>query len=213
MLSTAAHADVITYHINDILGSNQYTVANTGQTYAGTGYVGMYSGNYFGHLLGLEGSSSRTNSQVDISALAGKQVASAILSFVLYENYSNTGILSITGYNANGGLGYKFYAPTADYGVVTGQMANGYGAKSTFNVTSLVQAAISNNEDWLGMQLTNSDMSRWTYSGSGYATDRAAMQLVVTYADSAKVPEPASMAMVGVGMAALVAVRRKKKHA
>ena len=210
LCSAPAFATTITYSLQDLMGADPYTVSATGKTYAGTGYVGMYSGNTFGHLLGLEGSSSRTNSEVNISSLAGKMVTSATLTFSILENYANGGALTITGYNANGALGYAFNAPTAQYGTVTGALAN--TAMQSFDVTSLLTSALAQHEDWLGMQLTNSGTSRWTYSGGSYSLDRAMMRLNVTVADAA-VPEPTPLALIALGLIGVAAVRNRKNKA
>lgn len=213
MFAGSASADVLTYDINDIMGGTAYTIAATGVTYTGTGYLGMYQWNEFGHLFGLEGQMSRTNSQVDISALKNKKINSATLTFVLEENHGTGGTLSITGYNSNGTLGYRYEGGTADYGVVTGSLVNGQGAKQSYDVTSLLAAAVSTGEDWLGLHFANSESGRWTYSSVwGYATDRAKLQLTVdASAVTAEVPEPAPLALMGLAIGGLLLARRRKQ--
>lgn len=204
-----ASADVLTIDINDILPGNSYTQnANNNRTFKGTGYVGMYSGNQFAHLLGLEGNFSRTNAQVDISALQKKKLNSATLSFVLAENYGTDGMLSISAYNSTGSIGYRFNAGTADYGIVKGGFNNGNNAAQSYDITGLLAAALTQGEDWLGLHLQNSTASRWTYSGAGQPLDRAHMKLTV---DFSEVPEPAPLALMGLGIAGLLLARRRKQ--
>jgi hypothetical protein len=209
LFTGSAFASTVSYTISDILSTPSYTVANSGQTYAGTGFVGMYNGNSFGHLFGLEGAYSKTNMEVDISALAGAHIVSASLGFVLMENYGQTGTLTITGYDATGALGYQYNAPTAAYGAVSNNFAN--GAQQSFDVTSLVQAALLQNENWLGMHLENSAAGRWSYTGtSQYSVDRAQARLLVEFAPAANVPEPGPLALIGLGLAGLAAAGRRK---
>jgi hypothetical protein len=208
----SAFASTVSYTISDILNTPNYSVNNSGQTYAGTGFVGMYSNSTFAHLFGLEGAFSKTNMEVDISGLAGAHIVSASLGFVLLENYDQTGSLTITGYDATGALGYQYNAPTAAYGAVSNNFAN--GAQQSFDVTALVQAALLQNENWLGLHLQNSSQGRWTYTGTGQASaDRAQARLVVEFAPATTVPEPGPLALIGLGLAGLAAAGRRKTKA
>jgi hypothetical protein len=76
-----AHASpTMTYTLLDIGNFAGYSVAAVGQTFSGTGFVGEYSGNQFGHLFGLEGSSSMTNAQIDLSGLSGMTIIGCMTS-------------------------------------------------------------------------------------------------------------------------------------
>ena len=195
-------AGLIAYQIEDIGAFAGFTSPNTGQTYSGTGFVGMYAANEFGHLFGLEGSDySRTALQVDISALAGSTITSALLTFDLLDGSSATQNVTVTSFTANGNLGY-FWTPPDNLGSdlfsVEGQTSN------AFDITAFLQERINAGADWLGLHLQGSSQSQWTYThgGAGYTSDRAGMRLIVDYTP-AVVPEPSTFAIFGI--AALVA--------
>ncbi len=206
-IAAPAAATTISYTITDILPSAGYTENNVGQTFAGTGFVGVYSFNAFGHLLGLEDSFSRVNAQVGIAALAGATINSATISFDLLDNNGGSGTLTTTAYNSSGALGYQFAVPTADYGAVTATVS---GQSNAFDVTSLVSAAVGAGEDWLGLHMSNTGSNPWTYTYSGYGRnpDSALFRLTVDYADA--VPEPAMLGLFGLGALGLGLSRRRK---
>lgn len=204
--ASSAIGSSITYTISDINTSPNYTSSNVGQTFSGTGFVGMYNfgaPGEFAHLFGLESTNfSRTAIQVDLSALAGATISSAILSFSILDGQGGTQSITLGSYLEDGQLGYE-WAPTfvdsANYNVSNGANA--------LNVTGFVSDFVSNNDLWLGMHLSGSSLYQWTYTDGGRA-DRAEVRLTVEYNQA--VPDAgASLGLVLAGLAAIAAVRRR----
>lgn len=198
----ATQASTVTYTLPDLLTSASYAQANTGQTFSGTGFVGMFSdwwtppNGEFGHLLGLEGNFSRTVMQVNISALKGSHIRSATLGLDLLKQQipiSSLSTITVTGFATGGALGYTFDAPAPVFGQTSSRQVP---LRQSFNVTTLLQSALDADEQWLGLHLENSQMSAWTwtFSGIGHNADSAKVRLMVDYVHP--VPEPASLALV-----------------
>jgi hypothetical protein len=213
-LASNCAAGPIVYAITDIATFESYTSTDTSQTFAGTGFVGMYTDNdeettaSWAHLLGLEHTDySRTILEVDISGLAGVTINSAILSFQLLDGFaSDHGILA-TSYTADGNLAYSWDAPN-DLGHVAGAVNSG---ANSLDVTSLVAAQVAAGSSWFGLLLqgTDSDYYVWTYTGANYGADRADMRLTINGASA--VPEPGTCALAAGALLALAGwVRRRK---
>jgi hypothetical protein len=212
-LAGHARAGVITYQLTDLGTFAGYSVADTGQTYSGTGFVGMYS-NEFAHLFGLEQNNfSKTAMEVDISALSGMTVTSAVLSFDILDGVFATENVTLTSFGANGSLGH-FWTPPSNLG--SGTYAVTGHASNALDVTSFLQGRVAANASWLGLHLEGSNQNEWTYTWSGVNrnADSANVRLTVTYSDPAA-PEPASLTLLTLGAlgASGYAWRRRKPRA
>ena len=206
LISPAAHAATFNYVLPDVGTFTTYSVANTGQSFAGNGFVGMYSSNSFAHLLGAETTSSRALVQQDISALSGQTIQSAIVSFALLDGDATPQILTITSVPADGGMEYQF-TPTTSYGAVTATTAVGPGTISV-DVTALLQARVTAGASYFGLLFSGSTRDQWTwttpYSLSDRTTDSARLRLTVT-----TVPEPSALAAVALAGGVLRRRRRR----
>jgi hypothetical protein len=196
-----AKSAVVTYQLTD-LGNG----GGTNQTFAGTGYVGMYQ-NSFTNLFGLEQSNfSKTALQADISSLIGNQIVSATLSFSLLDGSNLTQSVTATSFDADGTLGH-FWVPPSNLGTqnytVTGATTN------ALDVTGLLTSRVQSGESWFGLHLQGSSEYQWTYTFSD--ADRAQVRLTVEYAAPVPVPPTAVLAVLGfAGMGGLGWARRRK---
>lgn len=202
--SGQSKAAFLTYQIKDVGSSRLYVSLNTGQTFSGTGYVGLYSFNFFGNLFGLENGFSRTALQVDISALAGKTITDASLTFDLLDGTSNSFTAGVTSFDANGQLGY-YYEPPSNLGTTNATVQG--RSSNAIDVTELLTNRVDSGSQWLGLHLNNQSHSNaWTYSGARGTADRANLRLEVNYRDEVIVanPAPSGLLMAGLGIASLL---------
>lgn len=192
-----------------------YTEANMGQTFSGTGFIGMYGtaqngGDYFAHLFGIEGNGSddysRTVGQVDVDFLNGQTILSASFEFFIVNNYGG-GAGTFTGFdNPSGEIGYIWDAPGANLGNAAFSPVAGWNA---IDVTDIVQDAADGNTDWLGFHLQSGPGNNWTYTS--FEGDEAQVRLVVEYGEQ-PVPEVQHYAaMLGAAMAGVEMMRRRRK--
>ena len=204
-----AQAGMVTYQIKDIGDFASYSTNNVGQTYSGTGFVGLYE-TEFAHLFGVEDTSySRTAMQVDISGLAGKTILGASLDFRILDGSPGTQTVTATTFAANGSLGHV-WTPTA----IQSQNYSVSNGINSLDVTGLLQQRVSAGANWLGLHLQGSSLYEWTYTyaGDGYSDDRAEVRLNVNYEDAAAVPEPTSIAMWGLGaLGMMISVRKRRQ--
>jgi len=208
----AAHAGatVISIDLDDIGTFAGQRNTNLASTYAGTGYLGMYT-TAWGHVLGVESANfSRTIMQVDIAAFAGMVITDAVLSFDLKDGATGVQNGTVTGFDGGSGrLAYRWNAPAVNYGSVKAPLKG--RATNNFDVTALLAASVANGDDWFGMLLRGSTLSQWTSANySTYANGRANMHLDVSYEKPVVVSAPATPMLFGAGLLVLALRRRKQ---
>jgi len=219
--ATTASAAVTTIALPDLVerdASSSLVIANTGQTYAGDGYVAMRSSGEFIHAFTLEyGPTYATKDllQADLSALAGATINSATLSFVILDTGPARFDMTATGFAGTGSVGYQFAAPGLTFGSVTGGV--GQGANS-LDVTAIVANAVGADAGWLNLLLEAGGCCAVTLTdglsiGAGRGPDAALLRLTVDYTAAAPggVPEPGTWALLLMGFAGLGGVMRARR--
>ena len=210
-LNLRAGANSVTISLPDIGTFGDYDF-NTADTFTGNGFLGIYPNDNngpgspaFGHLFGLEyygEADSETELQASLAGLSGATITSASLNFSLNDGTSGSESVKVTSFTTTGTLGFNITPPNS-LGFVTGTGIQG-GANS-IDITSLVSAALLNNQTWLGLYLTPEGPGLnflYTLTDNELRADAAGVRIVINYnANSASVPDGfSSICLLGIGL-------------
>ncbi|MDX2151071.1 MAG: PEP-CTERM sorting domain-containing protein [Bryobacteraceae bacterium] len=210
-------AATVTYTVQNTATFSGFFDSDLSATYAGTGYVGLWGPTTpdpgFVRVFGLEGSAlSRVALQIDISALIGQTIQSAMLSFLILQNPGEQ-VVTATSFEADGTLGY-YFDPPSDLGTATYTLAA--QASQTLDVTSLLAARVASGSTWFGLHLagTLEELAPYTpafdFDILSPAPDAAQVRLTVETASGVThTPEPSAALLLAGGLIALGLWRRQ----
>lgn len=209
------------FALNDLADFKTFSTPDHSLTYSGTGYVGMTNDIWSGagpswmHGLTLEPAQfGRTLMQLDLAALAGRDIVSATLSFMLLDGQEAAGRngVQVSGFDViDGVMALQWDAPQHSHGSVFGEVERSTTQRQSIDITPLLDYSVRHEQLWLGLHLQATGDNYFYTATHDYpdllSPDRAQVRIDVI---TAAVPEPQSWALLAAGLGVVGWIGRRR---
>jgi hypothetical protein len=171
--------------------------------FVGNGFATAFSPGTF--YPGLAMDNAHSFFQVDISGLAGKTITNATLSFNIGGGATNQPIL-FTSFESNGALSLYYSPPNTLASQVFIVDGSTQLRPNSADVTSLLVPRVNSGAQYFALHFSPVNNIGNLYN-SVTLLGQENLQMTVTY-EVASVPEPATLSLLGIGLAGLIGYRR-----
>lgn len=209
------------FDLPDLADFTTFSTPDHSLTYSGTGYVGMTNDIWSGagpswmHGLTLEpGYFGRTLMQLDLAPLAGREIVSATLSFMLLDGQESPGRngVQVSGFDAiDGVMALRWDAPAHSHASVFGEVERSTTQRQSIDITSLLDYSVRHEQTWLGLHLQATGDNYFYTATHDFpellSPDRAQVRIDVI---TAAVPEPQSWALLAAGLGVVGWIGRRR---
>jgi hypothetical protein len=216
----SANAEIVSYPVPNL--SNNGDPADT--VYSGSGYAGAAQGGH-GFQSILEGAFHlRVGADsyhfvllvVDISNLLGKTINSAFLQYDVQQGSPEIEMRfkAFVGNSTFNPFTSSYISSHQQGFLMYGSAVSRLGS-NILDVEDYVNAALLRNAEWLGLMFIADfpyPAQQITLANSVGESDVAQMRLVVDYGDATPVPEPATAALIVLGLFGFAACRRCRSN-